>query len=564
MQKTQANRHMIVMLRGYKQSNQRAKNMQSIAQQSEAIYERLKSVIIAHTGLEQDVNTRDDTERLHAHMLLARELNQTCALGLDATDLKLMALINTSLSYTNRFSDDPNILPQEGESPVKHSAHAAAEYFIACYRAKFDTATMTREAIESEEFSNLVREGALTCLWHDGDEVFGEPTTVQSRAVTGEVEQDSSQGLRVLQYAMRLAMHAIEAEERGDEHALDDFFTSCKTIRDLSDVKNAGFTNILRYIDAHPDPSISAQSEARITKALRYYAVAENKLPEWHELTAQDAPLATEISPHDQFVSSSVKCCERGEGSAHFRRFMVNSGVEPTTYGKARSIGAIQERIRARDGVIPHTPINSIQRSESHFLSMQRVPTNSVGMMKSLEYAESKIGEALLNGMTDLERAVGKQLALASYANIAQRIARGPQYIDRFPEERDDYAAQKEQARGRLDTETFQRSQDELRRRYLEERRALAAEHPEYVITKGIPLADKPRWIMTDVMHAGEMISMVQQTIRHIEENDWDGLCTVCANGKQQFLGIIKRTEHLPETYDLNRPPVTNLQAMAI
>lgn len=522
----------------------KSKLVNPIEQQAEALYSKLRTTIIAHTGYEQDVHTRTDEQRYHAHRILARELDNSLQLGLDDIDQRLMALNNTSLSYVNRFAGDPNIDPLKGESPVKHSAHAAADYMLACYQG---IAKSTDDAVRNAHnpaFINMIRDGALGCIWHDGDEVFGEPTTVQSRAVSGGQEQDPTEGLRVLNYALTLAMHAIEQQDKiGNDEPLKAYFKTCAEIRAMADVKNKGFEYILAYMEKHPAPAISADGKARVAGALRHFAVAEKKIPEWHALTNQPADIASTPSADDRFIGETIKACERREGNGHYCRHMVEGGViaMAPSLPTPKQVG---ETIRVRDGLIPHQGLSSMQTSESYLLSHSAVPMNSVTALKNITYMDDNIGSVLNAATTPLQTATAAQFAGNICIRIGQLLAAGPQYVDRFPERRENFEALREQSKQRLSPEEFLTQQAELQRKYYAQDRGKAR-----VI--GVKYE---RYHLPEIVSRQEMISAYQQLSGLIEKGDWRKMWLTQEDGVEKFAGLGKRTEPLPEGFNLNQP----------
>lgn len=515
-----------------------------VEQQALTTYSELRKTIIALTGHEQDVHKRSDEERYTAHQILARELNTTLQLGMDDIDQRLLALNNTSLSYANRFADDPNIDPAKGESPVKHSAHAAADYMLACYQGICASQDPAVRDPNNPDLITFIREGALGCLWHDGDEVFGEPTTVQSRSVSNTNEQDAGEGLRVLHYALTLAMHAIEAQDKLDsDEPIHDYFKTCATIRELGDVKSKGFNNILAYIKAHPAPEISEDGKARVARALRHFAVAEKTIPQWHSLTGQPAEVPATPSAQDRFIGESIKACERREGNGHYRRYMVEGGVVRMA-DHITDTPIIQKRIRTRDGIIPHRALSSAQRSEAFLLSHVSVPVNSVTALKNITYMDGNIGAVLSAATTPLEQALASQFARNICERICELAAAGPHYVDRFPESRENYADLREQAKYRLSPSVFLAQQRELQRQYYAQDRGTARH------THG----KSERYILPEIATRQEVIAAYQQQAKLIAEGKGNLMWVTNPDGSSVYEGLGKRRAPLPDGFNLNLP----------
>ncbi len=379
-------------------------------------YGKLRKVLIDTLGT--DFTSQDDlpdSDRLTRHRGVLRELRSQLKLPISENQMEIMSLMYVSLSYANRFEGTAGMHTNHGETPVKHSMHAALDLYRDMAKTLQPEGAQAFEALSNK---TLYSRGITSLLMHDADEVFGEPTTVHSRAQSGQDEQDPNAGIKVLHYALQIAAAAAERKKAGDKNAYADLFKQYQAIRDMADVKKVGYVNILRYMKAHPAPEISDASQADVNILMYHYALAEGVEKPFYALL--DLPVDDSQSEDRAFARNLIKLYDRSEGSAHYNRFIE---------------GHTSERARVnypRYAIEASRADNTPDRMAKRFLNAQALPMDSKMMMANLAYTESKIVDVLQSAHTDAQKELAKQAVNHCITRIIQTLSHSPFYIDRF------------------------------------------------------------------------------------------------------------------------------------
>lgn len=506
---------------------------------AEAQHASLKAAIVATLGHESIIQNQRDAERYLVNQQMIDRVTQQMDIGLDEIDRNLLALVYTSLSYTNRYEGDPYISPEKGETPVKHSMHTASDFWIACHRALASLKEERAEVVANGEFTHMIHNGVLASLWHDADEVFGEPTTVHSVHTGKSPKKEQNEGLEVMHYALNLAMHALE------ENKPELFFDTARDIRNMAQVKEHGFRNILRYIAEHPAPELSPEGQMRVTRALRHYAAAEQLLPEWHEATHQARDLQSQPGEDDKFLAYGVKTADRTEGNSHYRRHVADEAtMVDMSQGRFAPPSVQRSDLAARLGIDPSAKIGANGRAEMFLKSYRAIPFTSKDMMRNLTYGESKISGLFEHAHTLLQKSVACQLALASYRNLTQTLAQGPVYINRFCDDNRLAEVRPMREDGVYNDNEFLKNQQKLKTEYYAERSRIQHESEQG--------AKSARRRLGRVTCRQDMISAIQQVMARLEQGDIGPLYSKNEDGSKRFVGIIQRDEELPEGFNLN------------
>lgn len=382
-------------------------------------YSKLRKVVIDTLGT--DFTSQDDlpdAARLNRHRSVLGELRSQLKLPLSENQMEIMSLLYVSLSYANRFEGTGGIHTNHGETPVKHSMHAALDV----YRDMAKTLQpMGDQAFETQSNKVLYSRAVTSLLLHDADEVFGEPTTVHSRAQSGQDEQDPNAGIKVLHYALQLAAGAAERKKAGDTNAYAELFTQYQEIRDMADVKKVGYVNILAYMKDHPAPALSGAAQADVNVLMYHYALAEGVEKPFCELIGVENDAAN--TADRSFARNLIKLYDRSEGSAHYNLF-----IEGHIHDRARVNYPRYDIETSRSDKTP-------DRMAKRFLNAQTLPIDSKMMMANLAYTESKIVDVLQSAKTDTQKALAKQAVNHCITRIIQTLCHSPFYIDRFAKE---------------------------------------------------------------------------------------------------------------------------------
>lgn len=489
-------------------------------------YGKLRKVLIDKLGT--DFTSQDDlpdTERLARHRGVLSELRSQLKLPISENQMEIMSLLYVSLSYANRFEGTGGMHTNHGETPVKHSMHAALDL----YRDLAKTLQpMGEGAFTLQSNKTLYSRGVTSLLMHDADEVFGEPTTVHSRAQSGQEEQDPSAGIKVLHYALQLAAAAAERKKSGDKKAYSELFAQYQEIRDMADVKKVGYTHILAYMKDHPAPALSAGAQADVNVLMYHYALAEGVEKPFCELVGAPADAAN--APESSFARNLIKLYDRSEGSAHYNRF-----IEGHTSDRARVNYPRYEIETSRSDTTP-------DRMAKRFLSAQTLPLDSKMMMANLAYTESKIVDVLQSAHTDAQKELAKQAVNHCITRIIQTLCHSPFYIDRFAK---DFILPKGESRI-LQSAEFNADQANLQARNRAERATLGEKTN----------AESGRNYLPRVVDRRELMSAYQQLREKINAG-WVPEPMRDADGKITYNGLLAAypaDRPLPEGVNLNRP----------
>lgn len=491
-------------------------------------YSKLRKVVIDTLGT--DFTSQDDlpdSDRLTRHRNVLHELRSQLKLPISENQMEIMSLLYVSLSYANRFEGTGGMHTNHGETPVKHSMHAALDV----YRDIAKTLqSQGEQAFEAQSNKLLYSRTTMSLLMHDADEVFGEPTTVHSRAQSGQDEQDPNAGIKVLHYALQLAAAAAERKKAGDKKAYGELFKQYQEIRDMADVKQVGYTNILRYMKEHPAPQISDASQADVNVLMYHYALAEGVEKPFYTLL--DLPADDSQSQDRAFARNLIKLYDRSEGSAHYNRF-----IEGHTNDRARVNYPRYEIETSRSD-------NTPDRMAKRFLSAQTLPLDSKMMMANLAYTESKIVDVLQSAHTDAQKELAKQAVNHCITRIIQTLCHSPFYIDRFAK---DFILPKGESRI-LQNAEFNADQANLQAQNRAERAALGKKTD----------AESGRHYLPRVADRRELMSAYQQLRKKINEGWVPQPLTYERDGKQAtFNGLLAAYPvgvPLPEGVNLNTP----------
>ncbi len=382
-------------------------------------YQELREQVLTQLGAEFTSKQMDDHRRLQKHRVVLKDLNERLELQLNEKQIELMALVYVSLSYANRFSGTEGFEEEGiGETPVKHSMHAALDAW------RDISATMaTPPSVEEVARRKTI---VLGLLMHDADEVFGEPTTVHSRAASGAQEQDASQGVKVLHYAMRLAADAMN-KKQGDTNAYQALFAKFRQIRDMADVKQVGYDNILAQIKKEQLPALSSEHQQIIDPLISHYALAENVLESLPALSIKPAAFGENTS----FLRGLIKLYDRSEGSAHYTKFNRKIGDGFSGISRLKNWQELYSQA-SQETLETSTP----NRQAARYLTGTSLQIDSCSMMANLAYSESSIVGMLRAAKTDEEKQVAQCAASHAITRIIQSLCHGSHYLDRMPEKR--------------------------------------------------------------------------------------------------------------------------------
>ncbi len=219
--------------------------------------------------------------------------------------------------HTSRFPIEPTLPNGMGENPSKHSLHAAYKWARVLQFA-YDSFSEQRALTTEEEikFSTYLDWGTRIIVAHDWGEVFGEASSVASRANGGTIVEDPLAERKILDYILVRA-----AQTHDNFEAVQELEKEILAIREEINVQETGLQPILDLVltDDMQEKIKNADQTDILVKDfwLDHFDLIEFQ-DKWNEFNPNNS--ITQDLNHKEdidFLGRVLKVTERTEGTSH-------------------------------------------------------------------------------------------------------------------------------------------------------------------------------------------------------------------------------------------------------